>query len=306
MKLRFNILCFLSLALLFSSCAFKSINRYKNITYRKPDISRDIDEEQLNIFSPHHHKSREKDKSLKNVFVFIHGGGWKSGKKSLYGFFGSRMARKDVVMVIIDYPLAPKAKYKEMATSSALAVQWVKNNIQNYGGDPERIFVAGHSAGGHLAALITVSNKYFDSLQTVNPIRGTILIDAAGLDMCSFLKDVAAEPENYRSTFTSDSLCWKDASPLYQLSERLAPVPPMLIYAGEKTYPTILRSNEKFVETLKASAPEPTYVILKGKKHIPMITQFFDPWNPRYDEIIQFMNNSNGKNLEAKNIALGK
>jgi acetyl esterase/lipase len=297
MKLCFNLLFSLLFALLFTSCAFKSISRYKDITYQQADPSKNIDEEQLNVFAPRKHKV------LRNVIVFIHGGSWSSGKKSLYSFFGSRMARKDVVMVIIDYPLTPKVRYNEMAKSSVLAIQWVKNNIHQYGGDPDRIFVAGHSAGGHLAALISVQDKYFDSLQTVSPIKGTILIDAAGLDMCSFLTEVKSEPENYIATFTSDSAYWKDASPLYILNERLYPAPPMLIYAGERTYPTILRSNEKFVEALKTVAPKPTYSILKGKKHIPMITQFFQPWNPRYREIIGFMKNNGGKTLEAQNVS---
>jgi pimeloyl-ACP methyl ester carboxylesterase len=93
------------------------------------------------------------------------------------------MARKGVLTVIIEYPLSPEAQYQQMATASAKAVQWVKENIKGFGGDPDRIFVSGHSAGGHLAALISIRPEYFDSLSLPNPIKGLILIDAAGLDM---------------------------------------------------------------------------------------------------------------------------
>lgn len=177
-----------------------------------------------------------------------------------------------------------------MAFASATAVKWVKENIKQYGGNPEKIFISGHSAGGHLAALISLDNQYFDSLGIVNPIKGTILIDAAGLDMYNYLKEENFEEgHTYFSTFTKDASIWKKATPIYYLHQAM---PPMLIYQGEKTYPSIKKANEKFINALRAFAPNTDYQILKGKKHIPMILQFFWSWNPRYKQIIQFMQNS--------------
>ncbi|MEO6537813.1 MAG: alpha/beta hydrolase [Ferruginibacter sp.] len=240
--------------------------------------------QKLNIFSP------PKKKDLKPVFIFIHGGSWNSGHKGTYNFFGTRLARKGIVSVIIDYPLSPKATYKEMAFASAEAVKWVNENIKNYGGDPTRIFLSGHSAGGHLAALVSVDNQYFDSFNLANPIKGTILIDAAGLDMYGYLKGENFEEGNtYLKTFTNDPVTWKKATPLYYLHKGM---PPMLIYQGEKTYPSIKVSNEKFINALKSFAPNTGYQVLKGKKHIPMILQFFWTNNPRYKEIIRFMQES--------------
>jgi len=268
--------------LLFSSlsgCAFKKINRFRNITYShsKPNQS-----QQLNLFTPHRQAG-----NLKEVFVFIHGGSWNSGKKSLYSFLGSRMARKGVVAVIISYPLSPGANYNQMAKASASAVKWVKENIQEYGGNPDRIFVSGHSAGGHLAALITVRSAYFDTLGVENPIKGAILIDAAGLDMYGYLQEEKLPANHtYLQTFTAHPTIWKAASPLYHLHSRL---PPFLIYRGENTYPSIIKSNEKFVKALREFRPELPYQVLKGKKHIPMITQFIRSRNPLYEEIITFM-----------------
>ena len=219
--------------------------------------------------------------------IFIHGGNWNSGKKSLYNFFGSRMARKSVVVVTIDYPLSPHANYHQMATASARAVQWVKDNIEKFGGDPGKIFISGHSAGGHLATLLAVRNQYFDSLGISTPIKGAILIDAAGLDMFGYLHEGKfPEDHTYLKTFTKNPTSWKEASPLYHLHHDM---PPMLIYRGEKTYPSIFKGHQKFITALKEYAPDTEYYVLKGKKHVPMITQFFKPWNPRYKEIIKFM-----------------
>ncbi len=264
-----------------SGCAFKRVSRFKDITYTIADSSLDRKRYQLNVFTP------RKPKALKDVLIFIHGGAWKSGDKSLYSFFGNRMARKDVVMVIINYPLSPVANYTQMATASANAVSWVEKNIKTYGGNPDKIFISGHSAGGHLAALVAIKDAYFDTLQIKNPIKGIILIDAGGLDMYGYLKEEKLETgHSYYKAFTFDPANWKDASPLYHLHKGM---PPMLIYRGEKTYPSIIKSNDKFERAMRDYVTHPNYHVLKGKKHVPMITQFFKPWNPLYKEIIDFM-----------------
>jgi acetyl esterase/lipase len=264
-----------------SDCSFKGVRQNKNITYQPQNDS--LQKQSLNVFAP---KKREKSS---HVLVFIHGGSWNSGRKELYTFLGKRLARKGVVAVIIDYPLSPSANYEQMASASAQALIWVKNTIQTYGGDPEKIFVSGHSAGGHLAALISIRNNYFEQLQAANPIKGCILIDAAGLDMYGYLKEENfAQGHTYLQTFTTDPAQWKLASPLYHLRQGM---PPLLIYRGEKTYPSIMKSTTKFITELEEYVGKPNYFILKGKKHVPMITQFIWSWNPLYKEIIQFMEN---------------
>ncbi len=223
------------------------------------------------------------------MLIFIYGGSWNSGRKGLYSFFGTRWARKDVLTVMVDYPKSPKAGYDEMAIDVAQAVKWVKENIQTFGGDLNKIFISGHSAGGHLAALVGIKKEYFERVGIANPLKGIILIDAAGLDMYGYLQGENFERGNtYLKTFSNDPKIWKEASPMYFLHKDM---PPMLIYRGSKTYPSIEESNEKFVTALKAFVPQPNYTILNGKKHVPMITQFFNTGNGRYREIKAFMDN---------------
>jgi acetyl esterase/lipase len=278
-----RIIFYLLLGCLFSTleaCSFKQISGFNNITYLQGD-SLGIPQQKLTVFSP------KKRNGLEEVLIFIHGGSWNSGKKSLYNFLGKRFARKGVVAVIIDYPLSPKADYLQMAISSVIAVQWVRNNIEQYGGNPDKIFVSGHSAGGHLAALISVRNEYFNLLGMENPIKGCILIDAAGLDMYGYMKEQNfAQGHTYLNTFTADPDTWKLASPLYHLHQQM---PPFLIYRGEKTYPSIIKSTEKFIKALGNYTTKPAYKVQAGKKHIPMITQFLWTRNPLYDEILEFM-----------------
>ena len=282
MKLVLRLLQLIVPLVFFSSCAFRLINRDKNIIYNADNKLYVKSEESLNVFYP------QRKKELKPVLVYIHGGNWNAGKKSLYNYFGSRLARKNIVAVTIDYPLSPSANYKEMALASAQSIKWMKENIQKYGGDSSRIFISGHSAGGHLATLISLDNTYFNLLKIKNPVKGIVMIDAAGLDMFGYLKDEKpGVGHTYLKTFSADTSRWKDATPLYHLSNSM---PPMLIFRGGKTYPSISKSNEKFVNALMERGANYTYKIQKGKHHIPMITQFFNPYNRRYRDIKNFMN----------------
>lgn len=264
-----------------SSCSFRGVSRSKNVTYLEAYQIDSVPEQSLNIFAP------RRPKELKNVFVFIHGGNWNSGRKEIYSFLGNRMARKGVVAVIIDYPLSPEATYKEMAQSSASAVSWIYENIIDYGGDPENIFVSGHSAGGHLAALIAVRDEYFSSRGKINPIKGAIMIDAAGLDMYGYLQESNyAEDNTYIKTFTNDPVIWREASPMYHLHNNM---PPFLIYRGGRTYKSIIKSNDRFVSTLEEYVGSVDYTIQDNKSHVQMITQFIWTWNSNYREILDFM-----------------
>jgi acetyl esterase/lipase len=265
-------------------CAFKSVSRTKGITYLHAGVYNGVPDQKLNVFSPRKHRE------LKDVLVFIYGGNWNSGKRSLYSFLGNRMARKGIVTVIIDYPLGPQLTYREMVLASANALLWVTQNIKQYGGNPDKIFVSGHSAGGHIASLLTMDDQYFNSLHAKNPIAGAILIDAAGVDLYNYLKQRKLSADHhYIKTFTNDPKIWKEASSLYHIH---AGMPPIKMYVGERTYPALKKVNEQFYEALKKVAPETQFKIVKRKKHIPMITQFFWTWNPIYDEIKAFMKSS--------------
>ncbi len=264
-----------------TSCAFRSIHRHKNITYMERDEARSLPPQSLNVFSPR----KTADGS---VLIFIHGGSWRSGDKKLYNFLGSRMARKGIVTVVIGYPLNPSGDFNDMANASARSVKWVQDNIHRFGGDPSRVFLSGHSAGGHLAALISVRDEYLDSAGVNIPIKGAILIDAAGLDMYGYLTaDKKPGGHSYLNTFTTNPSEWKKASPLYYVHPNM---PPFLIYRGDRTYPSIIIGNEKFRTALSGIGSPVIYTVQKRKKHVPMIIQFFWTWNPRYKEIRDFIN----------------
>jgi acetyl esterase/lipase len=235
----------------------------------------------LNIFAP---------KKAENapVLIFIHGGSWNKGRKEIYDFMGSRLARRGVVTVIIDYPLAPAYQLPAMEKASVLSVKWVKEHIELYGGDPNNIFISGHSAGGHLAALAAIKKEPWNEIGMDNPLKGAILNDPAGLDWYWFLterKEKYNAEDNY-DAFTSDPQVWKAYSPIYFLDGKEIP---LLIMEGGKTYPGIRLTVDRFRKEAEEKGTDLTYSFYPKSKHIPMITQYFWTWSKGYEDVLVFM-----------------
>jgi len=265
----------LIIAMAISGCSSK---KYKNISYLQPTTAT-TDEPSLNIFSP-------RKTALKTpVLIFVHGGNWNSGDKKMYGFVGRNFAKKGITTVIVGYTLSPKTDFDGMAKQVAKAVEWTKENISKYNGNPEKIYLTGHSAGGHLIALVGTNTKY---LKDKSIIKGIILNDAAGLDMKHYLQEIPpTEKDSYLKTWSNSPEIWKNASPIYFLDKN---APPFMIYTGgTKTYRSIQIANERFLKELHQYQPNVKLNVL-NKNHVSMITQYFFPWSNRYDEIINFIN----------------
>ncbi len=98
------------------------------------------------------------------VVVFWHGGGWVAGDRERYRFVGATLAAQGYVAVLPDYRLYPAVRFPAFIEDGALALRWVHDHITRYGGDPSRIFVMGHSAGAHLAALLALDRRWLESV----------------------------------------------------------------------------------------------------------------------------------------------
>ena len=94
------------------------------------------------------------------VFLFLHGGAWKHGFKEWMGFMAPPIIDLPGIFISVSYRLAPMVKYPRPLEDTCDAVAWVYRNIADHGGDPERILIGGHSAGGHLAAMAALRTDY--------------------------------------------------------------------------------------------------------------------------------------------------
>lgn len=247
-----------------------SVTKIKNHSYLPDNLIVEGEEPKLNIFTP-----KERPEYPMPVIIFVHGGNWNRGDKDTYGFYGKDIAKRNIILVVPEYTLSPKVTYDHQAKQIAAAISWTQNNIEKHGGNPKQIFMNGHSAGGHLAALSVMNPKYGINQ---DDISGVILLDSAGLDM--YWQNTVKPPKkggfyDYQSTFTNNPEIWKDASPIYHIS---AENPPFLIFQGEKTISAIAKTNKDFVEKLRKVQPEVSYY-LQNKGHFSMMLQFL--WGGR-------------------------
>ena len=94
------------------------------------------------------------------VVIFWHGGTWKSGDKTNYRFVGAALAARGFIAVVADYRLYPAVHFPAFCEDGALALAWVEAHIADYGGDPQRIVLMGHSAGAHIAAFVAYNHEF--------------------------------------------------------------------------------------------------------------------------------------------------
>ena len=106
------------------------------------------------------------------VIFFIYGGGWNHGDRGDYAFLGNALATRGFVVVIPDYRLYPDVKYPAFLEDNAQALKWVEDNIATYGGDPERLFIAGHSAGAYNAVMLGLDHSFLREYNVTLSIKG--------------------------------------------------------------------------------------------------------------------------------------
>ena len=88
------------------------------------------------------------------VIVFFYGGSWRNGTRQDYRFVGQSLAKAGYLVIVPDYRKAPEVVFPAFIEDSARAVAWAKQHAAEYGGDPSRIFLMGHSSGAHIAAIL--------------------------------------------------------------------------------------------------------------------------------------------------------
>jgi acetyl esterase/lipase len=129
-----------------------NVEVHKDIVYTDGDPA-DAAKHKLDLYLP-------KDKKNFPVILFVHGGSWRSGDRSMYPALGNRFAKLGIGVAVPSYRLMPKNPHPAQIEDTAAAFAWVYKNIAQYGGDANRLYLAGHSAGGHLVALLALDPVY--------------------------------------------------------------------------------------------------------------------------------------------------
>jgi arylformamidase len=177
------------------------------------------------------------DAKLAPIVVWIHGGGWRHGDKRMVALKPAYFCDQGMILASINYRLQPATDYRGQAADVAAAVRWLVDHAAEYGGDPQRIILLGHSAGAHMAALVAADHSYLETAK-VDPkvLRGVILLDGAGYDVPRQIKEarLPALKKLYRDAFGDDPEVWEAASPLHHVKEGGAYPPVLILYVANR------------------------------------------------------------------------
>jgi acetyl esterase/lipase len=193
---------------------------------------------------------RPKSATAAPVIVFFYGGGWRSGSKRTYRYVAKALARRGYVAVLPDYRIYPQARYPDFLDDGAQAVRWVKDNVKRFGGDPQKIFLMGHSAGAHIAAMLAIDATW---LQKVGLTPGR---DIAGLIGISGPYDfLPLKDETLKIIFGGNR---PETQPIFHVTTG---APPALLLTGDKDDVVGAGNSMRLAEKLRAAGNDATAVI---------------------------------------------
>lgn len=200
------------------------------------DVKKDIpygdqDRQLLDVYSP-------KDAKNLPVVFWIHGGGWQAGDKSQVQEKPKAFVDRGCVFVATSYRLLPKVEMLTIFQDVAKAIGWTYKHVADYGGDPNRMFVMGHSAGAQLAALMCIDERYLKAEGVpFTALKGCVPVDGDTYDLPAIIETVETrnrvhgEPMpryGHRLKFGNDPEKHRDYSAVFHV-EKGKGIPPFLI-----------------------------------------------------------------------------
>jgi acetyl esterase/lipase len=203
------------------------------------------------------------------VVVGIHGGGWSSGDKANAGFAQNKaiyFTGRGYVFVSINYRLSPQYVHPAHIDDVAAAIDWTRRHIADYGGDPERIFVLGHSAGAHLAALVTVDDARLGQYgQALGAIKGAITLDTAKYDLDAVYPGGSEVDGNVMQAFGTEPAVLRDGSPIDHVAPGKHMAPMAVFHLAQREDSTA--GSAAFVAALNAAGVTATRHAMTGYTH---------------------------------------
>lgn len=215
------------------------------------------------------------------VVVFFHGGGWKTGQREQYRFVGERLAQQGILAVVADYRTYPRSTFPGFVEDGAAAVAWVRQHAREYGGEPQSLYVAGHSAGAQIAALIGTDPRYL-------AVHGLQPRDLAGVIGLSGPYDFVIEG-GYEQVFGAPAR-WPDAQAVNFVN---GDEPPFLLVHGTGDKVVEVRDSQELADKMRKAGNPAELLLLPAAGHLAPLAAIYDPARDPsvLDAIRRFMGN---------------
>ncbi len=205
------------------------------------------------------------------LVVFFYGGRWTDGDKSDYRFVGAALAGLGYVAMLPNYRHFPEVRMAGFMQDAALAVQWAVEHGAEFGADPRRLYLMGHSAGAHMAALVTLDSRYLIATgKPVPPIAGVIGLSGP-YDFLPLtdddVKEMFGPPDNY-----------PNSQPIHFVH---AGAPPMLLIHGLADDTVLPKNSINFATALRANGDTVTLKLYPKLKHADTVAAMSIPARSR-------------------------
>ncbi|HYD11291.1 MAG TPA: alpha/beta hydrolase [Allosphingosinicella sp.] len=186
------------------------------------------------------------------VLVFFYGGNWDSGDKHDYAFAGRAFAELGYVTVLPDYHHIHEQPYPAFMADAAAALAWVRSHVRDYGGDPDRIAVAGHSAGAYIAITLALDPRW-----------GAVDMVKAGIGLAGPYDFLPFDSPVTRRTFGHVA----DLPATQPVNHVRADAPPLLLATGDADTTVYPRHSQALAERLRAAGGEAELILYPGITH---------------------------------------
>lgn len=214
------------------------------------------------------------------VVIFFHGGSWRDGNRSDYRFVGKALAARGMLVLVPDYRKGPLHPFPAFMQDAASATAWARQNAARLGGDPARIFLMGHSAGAHIAALLATDQRYL-AAQGMRPGQLAGVIGLAGpYDFLPITDPKLQEVFGARAT-------WPESQPVNFVN---GDEPPFLLVHGDADRRVWQRNSERLSALLREAGVATTLRIVPGAGHAGLLTGFVAPrFSPVLDQAVAWI-----------------
>ena len=217
------------------------------------------------------------------VIVWIHGGALTQDDKNLEVATGKRFAAAGIATAAVNYRLSPAVSHPAHVQDAAASFAWVKRHIAEYGGDPNNVFLAGHSAGAYLAQLLVTDEKYLRAHNlSARDVRGVVPISAF-----FWVEKEGVAPDRPKTVWGTDAKVWVDASPAHHLRGNL---PPTLIIYADRDEPWRRQQNVDMAAALKAADSALVDLVqIADRTHMGIWHRMGEAGDPTSERVIAFV-----------------
>ena len=216
------------------------------------------------------------------VLLFFHGGAWAHGSPVDYGFIARNIAPEGFVVVLGGYRLNEPGRYPAMLQDTAAAIAWVHRNIADFGGDPGRIVLSGHSAGAYNVAQVALETRWLEEQDVPEEVIKGVVGLAGPYDFYPFDKPRA------KAAFESVG-AGPDSQPINHARPN---APPMLLIHGEADTVVRIRNSRALERQLSEAGSPVETLYLEGKNHNDPLLALTNPWRRDpvvFDRVTRFL-----------------